>query len=402
MFKKMKKTRLLIILFLGTSLLFGQDTEKKKKFYVDIWGNIQTDVIYDIKQMHPDWIGGFRPSKIPVNPEDPGWGTNGHTYFSVRPTTFRFEGVMPTEHRYGDIRLRFEFDLFGTGLHAGETTIRLRLAYGDWGPWRFGRDWSTFVDLGAFPNNYEWWGPSGMALLPNTVLRYTWEINPRNKFEFSLEGMGVVIDKDQLRQIDPSLFNVVAKDVIPDFITRFSHQGDFGYIKLAGMLRNLEYELISIESELAEKKSRFGWGVNFTSNFHVFNKKGTFLLQGVMGNGYAGYNNDGGVELAPGANYKIEVPFQYGFTAFYDHDLTDRLSTSIGYSETRQNNTVKQFDDAFHRSNYFVGQFIYTILKDQFKIGLNYQYGTRFNKDGANANDQRVLFTAVYLFSYKH
>ena len=392
----------LFLLFITLSVLSQEDKDKKEKFYVDIWGNIQTDLIFDIKQMDPDWIGGFRPSKIPVYHSDPGWGTDGHTYFSVRPSTFRFEGVLPTNHKWGEMRFRFEFDLFGMGVHAGETTLRFRLAHVDWGPWRVGKDWSTFVDLSAMPANYEWWGPSGMVLLPNTVFRYTHIFTEKSKLELALEGGGTVIDTDQLREVDPELFNVKAKDVLPDFIGRYTYQGDFGYVKIAGLLRNLEYELISIDHERAENRNKFGWAVNLTSNINVFNKKGVFLLQGVFGEGYAGYNNDGGVELAPGADYRIESPFQYGFSAFYDHHLTDRFLVSVGYSETNQDNSEGQLGTAFHKSKYSVTQFTYTVLKDMFNVGINYQYGKRYNKDGASADDQRILFTAVYFFNFKH
>jgi len=221
-------------------------------------------------------------------------------------------------------------------------------------------------------------------------------------FKMAFEGGGTVIDTDQLREVDPSLFNVKAKDVLPDLIARYTYQGDFGYVKLAGMLRNLEYELVSVLHEKAENRNEFGWAVNLTSNIYTFNKKGVFLLQGVFGEGYAGYNNDGGVELAPGADYRIETPFQYGFSAFYDHQLTDRFLVSIGYSETNQDNSEGQPGTAFHKSKYSVTQFTYTILKDVFNVGINYQYGKRYNKDGASADDQRILFTAVYFFSFKH
>jgi hypothetical protein len=137
--------------------------------------------------------------------------------------------------------------------------------------------------------------------------------------------------------------------------------------------------------------------------------KGNIRLQSVFGNGYAGYNNDGGVEIAPVIaddlstpniiEYKATVPFQYGLTAFYDYNIRKNWSGSLGYSETTYDNTDGQSDNAFHKSQYVVIQTVYTILKDKFKIGLNYQYGRKYEKDGANAFDQRVLLNFTYMFS---
>jgi len=398
----MKKLIFTLAILIGSSSFLNAQNKKNKKPYIDVWGIIQTDIIYDIKQMDPDWVGGFRPSKIPVYPDDPGWGTYGHTYFSVRPSTFKFEGVLPTNHNWGAVRLRFEFDLFGMGVHAGETSLRFRIAYGDWGPLRIGKDWSTFIDLSAFPNNYEWWGPSGMALVPSVMVRYTKDFSEKSKFEISLESPGSEIDAGKIREIDPNLLNVNTKEILPDLIARYSLTDNFGSFKIAAMVRNLEYEVISIDFEKAENRSKFGWGINLTSNINIFQNKGVLHLQTVFGEGYAGYNNDGGVELAPDENNLAVTPFQFGFAAFYDHHITNRLTGSIGFSETNQKNSAGQLEETFHKSYYSVTQLIYEVLKDKIFMGVNYQYGKKFNKDLASADDQRILFTAQYRFNFMH
>jgi len=393
----------LLVFLVFTGILFEMSAQDKKlKPYLNIWALVQTDVIFDIKQMDPDWIGGFRPSKIPVKPGDPGWGTYGHIYFSLRPSTFKFEGVLPLNHKWGPIRLRFEFDLFGMGVHAGEQTIRFRLAYGKWGPFLIGKDWSTFIDLEAYPNTFEWWGPSGMALLPSSTLRFTQKLSSKSQMELALELPGSNIDAGQLRQIDPALLNVRTKDILPDFIARFTNRGKWGYVKAAFLLRDLTYEVISDSLNKAITHSRFGWALNLTSNIYLFDKHGIIRPQIVGGQGYAGYNNDGGVEIAPDETGHAVVPFQWGFAAFYDHYFNDRWMTSLGYSQTCQFNSEGQLDDAFNHSQYVVVQLMYQILKDHLKVGINYQYGKKFVKDGASADDQRILFTVQYQINWVH
>jgi len=126
----MKKSLLLLLLsFSVISTINAQsnnDKDSTEKPYLNLWVLIQNDVIYDINSMDPDWIGGFRPSKIPIYNTDPGWGSDGNLYYSVRPSTFKFEGVIPVKHKWNEIKLRFEFDLFGMGPNAGETAFRFR------------------------------------------------------------------------------------------------------------------------------------------------------------------------------------------------------------------------------------------------------------------------------------
>jgi hypothetical protein len=375
------------------------DNESKQKPYFNVSIRLHSDVIYDAKQMDPAWHACFRPSKIPVNPADPGWGTNGKTYFSIQQTTFKFDGFIPVDHKWDKIKLHITFDIFGTGIHAGETVPRFRTGWGEWGPFLIGKEWSTFMDLGAFPAIYDWWGPSGMALASAPMIRYTNLLNDKNKLELAVEFSGTGIDPGQMRQIDPALINFKTKEVLPDLISRYTYSGKWGYVNGALLLRQLSYEILSQQFETARAEHKFGWGFNFTSNFNFFKGNGILKLQTVFGHGYAGYNSDGGVEITPDENYNATVPFQHGFVVTYDHTF-NRLLTSVTYSETRQNNSAGQLNNAFHRSRYFVAQVIYQIIKNTLMTGLSYQYGMRINKNLDSADDHRLVFAVRYMFNW--
>ena len=66
----------------------------------------------------------------------------------------------------------FEFDLFGVGPDEGQTTIRLRHAYGEFGNWLGGQTHSLFMDIDIFPNVIDYWGPSGMVFLRTPQIRW--------------------------------------------------------------------------------------------------------------------------------------------------------------------------------------------------------------------------------------
>ena len=96
------------------------------------------------------------------------YGTDGNAYFSVRQT--RFGVKSGTQTGLGELFTQFEFELFGTGVDAGQTTIRLRHAYGELGQFGVGQTWSPFMDIDVFPNSVEYWGPNGMAFFRNVTI----------------------------------------------------------------------------------------------------------------------------------------------------------------------------------------------------------------------------------------
>ena len=77
---------------------------------------------------------------------------------------------MPTD--VGEIKTIFEFELFGTGVDAGQTTFRLRHACGELGQFGAGQTWSPFMDIDVFPNSIEYWGPNGMVFFRNVQVRW--------------------------------------------------------------------------------------------------------------------------------------------------------------------------------------------------------------------------------------
>ena len=91
---------------------------------LEIYGFAMTDVGYQFKQNDPNWFDVVRPTKLPAFDEE--FGEDGRTYFSVRQTRFGVKGFLPT--RMGELRTTFEWELFGTGVDQGQTTLRLRHA----------------------------------------------------------------------------------------------------------------------------------------------------------------------------------------------------------------------------------------------------------------------------------
>jgi hypothetical protein len=95
---------------------------------LDIYGFAMLDTGYNFGTIDPDWFDVVRPTKLPSFRDE--FGRNGNWFAGVRQTRFGVKGYLPTKH--GEIRTIFEFEMFGTGVDAGQTTFRLRHAWGEY------------------------------------------------------------------------------------------------------------------------------------------------------------------------------------------------------------------------------------------------------------------------------
>src|SRR5258705_3304641 len=146
--------------------LEGEITEQKNS--INFYGFAMLDSGYDFGQIDPAWFDVIRTTKLPSFANQ--FAPSGNVYASVRQTRFGVKTSTPTH--LGDLNTVFEWELYGTGVDAGQTTLRLRHAYGELGPIGAGQTWSPFMDIGVFPNTVEYWGPSGMAFFRNVQIRW--------------------------------------------------------------------------------------------------------------------------------------------------------------------------------------------------------------------------------------
>ena len=161
----MKSLLTAIFVFCLASLILAQDENKN---WFQIYGFAMTDIGYNANQIHPDWYDVVRPTKLPTIKNE--YGTDGNAFFSVRQS--RLGVKSSTQTALGELFTQFEFEMFGTGSDAGQTTIRLRHAYGELGQFGVGQYWSPFMDIDVFPNTVEYWGPNGMAFFRNVQFRW--------------------------------------------------------------------------------------------------------------------------------------------------------------------------------------------------------------------------------------
>ena len=368
----------------------------------EIYGFAQADLIQDIGgRLEPEWDDAFRPSRICI---DGACGGDGQTSLSVKQSRFGVSGTMPTGSSTPPLDFKFEFDLFGVGSDAGQTTFRLRHAYGEWGSVLAGQTNSVFMDIDVFPNTIDYWGPSGMVFYRNVQIRWTPWRTEDSHFAIAIERPGNDIDPGNVRLIEGFEGAQINNDEeLPDLTAHWRTSGDWGHVQVAGILRKVGYEYRATPDEKWRSGSEPGWGVNVSTNIKLL-ERDRIIGQVVYGEGIASYMNDGGMDLAPQLvrpepDLKVSaeaVPLT-GVVAYYDHWWSDRWSSSIGYSYTEVDNTNFQDPGAFHKGQYASTNLLF-YPGENLMVGGELMWGERENNDGASDDDVRFQFSVKYNF----
>jgi hypothetical protein len=377
----------------------SQDLEKKPG--MDIYGFAMLDMGYDFGQNDPDWFDVMRPTKLPAFKGE--FGQNRRFYSGVRQSRFGVKSNFPT--KLGELKTIFEFELYGVGVDAGQTTFRLRHAWGELKHIGAGQTWSPFMDPDVFPNSLEYWGPNGMVFFRNVQLRWM-PINEGNhQLYFALERPGASGDPGRVSGLI-ELQQIRARFPAPDMSARLRWGNDRSYFQVAGIGRYIAWDNLT-PSQINIASNTWGWGTNVSSNIGV-GKKDALKLSITYGQGVENYMNDAPVDVAPIANVgNVVKPIDgealpvFGMVAFYDRYWSERWSSSIGYSMLNIENARLQEAAAFHRGQYGLANLLFYPTKNAM-MGGEFQWGRRDNfADGFTFDDYRIQFGFRYNFDYK-
>lgn len=400
----LKRSGVVGVVTLGIACLAFAEAEKKKP-YVDIYGHAMLDMGLESGASDPDWYDVMRPTKLPVY--DKQYGRDGNFYASVRQSRLGFKGLFPTEA--GDIKTLFEFELFGVGPDAGQTTFRLRHAYGEFKQVGAGQYWSVFMDPDVFPNSVEYWGPPGMVFYRNIQLRYM-PLQGDHAVAISLEKPGASGDPGRLVG-DPQINDIASRYPVPDFAAQYRRTTGWGHFQAAGILRYIALD--DNGTDPVDLSTDFlGWGINLSTNIKVA-KNDVIKLQGVYGQGISNYMNDASVDIGAldtGDPDLAETLPLFGLVAFYDRAWNERLTSTFGYSMIDIQNSAGQTPSAFQRGHYALANIMMHPM-EQLMYGFEFQYGKRQNNgdgqsdtvDGASrhiesSDDLRLQFSIKYSF----
>jgi hypothetical protein len=386
---------------LGASTTRAQQPTQEPKPSMEIYGFAMLDMGHNFTQIHPDWFDTLRVTKLPTFEDE--FGKNHSTFSGVRQSRLGVKTSTPTT--LGDLKTIFEFELFGTGVDSGQTTFRLRHAWGELGRFGAGQYWSPFTDPDAFPNSLEYWGPIGLAWYRNVQFRWTPVTAEHNSLMFALErpgasgDQGIYADRIELQ-------NIRARFPVPDFTAAYKTTRDWGYARVAGQLRRIKWDDVLVD-RFDLSGSATGWGLNFSTNLKAGSKdviRGAF----VVGEGIQNSMNDAPIDIGIERNLQNAVTPIVGkplpmtaMSLFVDHSWSAKFSSAVGYSREDMDNTDGQAANAFRIGEYALGNLLYTPVPNAM-VGAELQWGRRTNfSDGFSSEGLKLQFSFKYNFSAK-
>ncbi|WP_051313782.1 DcaP family trimeric outer membrane transporter [Sporocytophaga myxococcoides] len=373
--------------------------KKEKVDSMSIYGFAMGDAGYNFNNIDPLWFDVVRPTKLPAYKNQ--FGSDGNTFFSVRQSRLGVKSYFNT--RYGQMKTIFEIDMFGVGVDAGETTIRLRHAYGELGRFGAGQTHSPFMDIDVFPNILDYWGPNGMIFFRNVQIRYMPIQKEHSLLTFALERPGASQDMGRYTS-SIELDSIEPRFPLPDFSAEYRQMGKFGYVRVAGIIRRIMWKDQNPDS-LDLSGGTVGWGFNVSTNLNL-GKKDIFRGQFVYGRGIQSYINDAPSDVAlkedaspsPKPVKAVPIPM-ISLVAFLEHTWSEKFSTTLGYSMLNIDNPDGQSDDAFHKGQYAIVNLLY-YPTDNLMAGIEYQWAKRDNfRDGWDAHLNKIQVSVKYKFS---
>jgi len=377
------------------------ESDADDKARIELSGFAMIDTGYDFNQNDPDWFDVMRPSKLPAFKDQ--FGKDGRVYSGVRQSRLGVKSWVPT--KVGELYTIFEFELFGVGVDAGQTTFRLRHAYGELGQWGAGQTWSPFMDIDVFPNSVEYWGPNGMVFFRNVQLRWM-PLKGEHEVTVALERPGASGDQGTVAG-RVELAGIQARFQYPDLSAHYRWNPKWGHIQASAMLRSIKWDdlLANTPGHAYDLSgSELGWGMHVSANVNIH--KDTLRTSVVFGEGIENYMNDApvdvGVETSAGSALGITgkaLPM-VALVAFYDRTWSDRWTSTIGYSMLHIDNSDLQAADAFKTGHYALVNALYHPLPFVM-LGPEFQWGRRVNNsDDWQVDDYRIQFSVKCKFGH--
>ena len=388
---------IVFLTFWTDKVLAQEDTGMVRSLRV--YGFAMVDMGYNFNQIDPRWFDALRINRLPTYKNQ--FAPDGTFFFGVRQTRFGVAGYTPT--KMGDLKVVYEFDMFGTGADEGQTTMRLRYAYGELGRFLAGQATSPFMDDDAWPNTIEYWGPSGMVFYRNVQIRYAPIKTADKELFIALERPGSGADKGTSSIPEfLALDSVKAKLSAPDVSAHFKKRGKWGSVQLAGIFRPIKWKDTRVNNFGNDLSgSVTGWGANLSAVLNL-GKSTVFRGSYVYGEGIENYMqdapNDVGTVINGNSIDGKALPVS-GIVAWLDHNWNPQVWTSLGYSTVSIDNT----ETANGTTSYKKGQYaLLTIGTTPFTntmAAIEFQYGQREGEDGFKADITKIQLSFKYNFS---
>ena len=112
------KSLLVAAIFLFFVFSFNEKIQAQNENTFEVYGFAMAEAGYNFKTINPQWYDALRVTKLPSNKQE--FLPDGKIFYSVRQSRLGVKSTTPTT--IGTFKTQFEFDMFGVGDYAGQTT----------------------------------------------------------------------------------------------------------------------------------------------------------------------------------------------------------------------------------------------------------------------------------------
>jgi hypothetical protein len=352
-----------------------------------IYGYTKLDAIYTDADAGGKYT--YVPGAVPLDSQEDALADNS---FIMHARQTRLGFAASTDTDYGKFNVKIEGDFFGSGgneVYSNSYGFRLRRAYGQLGNFLIGQEWSTFIDLAAYPETIDFGGPAGSLFIRQAMIRYTQPFeggsvqfaleNPENTFQYrdAATGEDVSINGGQ--------------NIFPDVIARVNIDPGYGHYSAVGMLRQLSIDTGGFDD------SELGYAFSLNAILPVVGKDNVHLELN-YGNAMGRYMESGFADAFLNANGDIETNDQFGGFVSYQHFWAENLRSTLVYSYAQRDNDTEYVTDAVDKTYQSVHANLIWSPVPRVDMGIEYIYGYREVENGADGDINRVQAGFKYSF----
>ena len=229
----------------------------------ELYGFVMLDGPSTTRAARPHLVDVLRPTKLPASYENE-YGENGHFFFGVQQSRIGIKPHVPTDG--GRDQAQFDIDFFGVGVDAGQTTIRLRHAYG-----------KHRRSSGSARPRARSWTPTCSRTRSSTGARTAWSSSGTSSSGGRRCPGTARCSRWSAREpagtkaSTPTVSNSTtcgSASRCPTSPPRSVGRQDWGYVRVAGILRYIKWDDIGAK-QFDLSGDAVGWGVNASTNVNL-------------------------------------------------------------------------------------------------------------------------------------
>jgi hypothetical protein len=285
-----------------------------------------------------------------------------------------------TEKDGHKIGMTLEIDFLGTSdgneVVSNSYAPRLRHFFFTFDNHLFGQTWSTFQDVGALAEAVDFLpSPEGIVFIRQAQYRYT-----AGDLQIGLENPENFIEGNTNRDVG----------VMPDITANYKMKGDWGHMRINGLLRQLVVDEAGID------ETATGYGIGVSGKVKV-GSTDDIRFSATYGDGMGRYTGLGLVKDGVLINGKIETVSNIAANASFRHVWNAKSSSNIIYSLSDIDNPGGSPGTLNKSASSLTVNYLYRPIKNV-TYGIMLMVADREQENGEDGKMNRLQASAKYAF----